>query len=49
MVTRNRSDRYRYRFNNCDLKTKLCDAFVTMVQAADLWKSNDPADGLYGP
>ena len=36
-------------FNNRDLKTKLCDAFVTMVQAADLWKSNDPADGLYGP
>ena len=49
MVTRDRSELYRYPFNNRDLKTKLCGAFVTMVQAADLWKSNDPADGLYGP
>jgi hypothetical protein len=32
---------------NRELKAKLCDAFVTMVQAADFWKSNDPADGLY--
>ena len=27
---------------------KLCDAIVTMVQATDFWKSNDPADRLYG-
>jgi hypothetical protein len=26
----------------------LCDAIVTMVQATDLWKSNNLADGLYG-
>jgi hypothetical protein len=35
-------------FENRDLGTKLCDAIVTMVQATDFWKSNDPADGLYG-
>src|SRR5215831_15549436 len=35
-------------FENRDLRAKLCDAIVTMVQATDFWKSNDPADGLYG-
>ena len=35
-------------FENRDLSAKLCDAIVTMVQATDFWKSNNPADGLYG-
>jgi hypothetical protein len=35
-------------FENRDLRAELRDAIVTMVQATDLWKSNDPADGLYG-
>jgi len=30
------------------LRAKLCDAIVTIVQATDFWKSNNPADGLYG-
>src|SRR5262249_7603899 len=34
-------------YENRDLRAKLCDAIVTMVQATDFWKSNDPADGLY--
>jgi hypothetical protein len=38
----------RARFENRDLRAKLCDAIVMMVQATDFWKSNDPADGLYG-
>ena len=35
-------------FEKRDLRAKLCDAIVTMVQATNLWKCNDPADGLYG-
>src|SRR5215471_1430506 len=35
-------------FENRDLRTKLGDAIVTMVEASDFWKSNNPAGGLYG-
>jgi len=37
----------KLRLKNEILRAKLCDAIVTMVQATDFWKSNNPADGLY--
>ena len=35
-------------FENRDLSAKLCGAIVTMVQATDFWKSNNPAARLNG-
>jgi hypothetical protein len=36
-----------FRRSSRNLKVRLCDAFVAMVQTSDFWKSNHSADGLY--